>query len=174
MKGEEFVTYAGNVAAKPNAGAAAYRSAISRAYYGAFNVAKDLITLLGHDPPQGQNTHKWTSLALSNCDHPDGKTAGSFLGDLHTSRLDADYKLTKIHVEKQASAIDSVELATEILRLLGRCDTAEASVIAQALTSSGNFAKSRRPILPPRPHARKLAGLLAVEHLGRDAGNVGC
>ena len=126
MKGEEFVTYASSIAARPNAGAAAYRTAISRAYYGAFNVAKDLTTLLGHDPPQGQNTHKWTSLVLSNCGQPNGTMAGGFLGDLHKSRLDADYQLAKQNVENQQAAIDCVELATEILRLLSLCEASEA------------------------------------------------
>lgn len=126
MNAEEFVTYASGIAARPNAGAAAYRTAVSRAYYGVFNVAKDLITQLGHDPPQGQNTHKWTSLALSNCGHPSAITAGGFLGDLHKSRLDADYKLTKLHIENQQAAIDCVELATEILRLLALCDASDA------------------------------------------------
>ena len=47
MDGTEFIALAGKLVAVPAADEATYRTAISRAYYGAFHVARSFLVELG-------------------------------------------------------------------------------------------------------------------------------
>ena len=48
MDGHEFISLAGKLAASANAGEAAYRTAVSRAYYGAFHAAMNVSDVRVH------------------------------------------------------------------------------------------------------------------------------
>lgn len=47
MTGDDFIQFAGKIAVLPSSDAAALRTAVSRAYYGAFHLAKELLRDLG-------------------------------------------------------------------------------------------------------------------------------
>lgn len=73
---------------------AAWRSAISRAYYAAFHVARHLLGDLGFTVPHADRAHAYLWLRLSNCGNPLVQTAGRGLKDLRRDRNWADYDLT--------------------------------------------------------------------------------
>lgn len=53
-------------------GEVSWRSAVSRANYGAFHVARELLASGGFRPPEDQRLHASLWLRLSNAGHPDG------------------------------------------------------------------------------------------------------
>jgi uncharacterized protein (UPF0332 family) len=74
---------------------AEWRSAISRAYYAAFQIARQLLLHCGFTVPPDQQAHTFLWLRLANSGHPDVQTAGSDLGELRTARNKADYDLDR-------------------------------------------------------------------------------
>ena len=56
---------------------AEWRSAVSRAYYAAFHVARDLLISCGFAAPRGEQAHAYLWLRLSNADDADVEDAGS-------------------------------------------------------------------------------------------------
>jgi len=57
MDGSDFIALAGKLAAGPAAGEATYRTAVSRAYYGAFHIARSFLAELGLQPVGNANVH---------------------------------------------------------------------------------------------------------------------
>jgi hypothetical protein len=53
-----------------------WRSAVSRAYYAAFHVARRLLQRCGFTVPDGDQAHAYLWLRLSNAGHPDVRQAG--------------------------------------------------------------------------------------------------
>jgi uncharacterized protein (UPF0332 family) len=72
---------------------AAWRSAISRAYYAGFHVARELLEDLGFAVPNGDRAHAYLWLRLSNCQDPQVQKRGRQLIDLRRKRNRADYDL---------------------------------------------------------------------------------
>src|SRR5713101_8397962 len=73
----------------------AWRSAVSRAYYGAFHVARQLLEDLGFTVPQADRAHAYLWLRLSNCGHLQLTDAGRVLNDLRRQRNWSDYDLNR-------------------------------------------------------------------------------
>ena len=121
MTGNDYILFAAKIAAI-YADAASCRSAISRAYYGAFHLAKSLLERLETRPPRNANAHVFIQHRLANCGHPVAVEAGCFLADLYADRLSADYKLDKDQVERVGYARTSVETAKRIQRAIEACD----------------------------------------------------
>lgn len=57
MNPDDFVSLAGKLAANANADEATYRTAVSRAYYGAFHLAAAFLAELGFVAPRTANVH---------------------------------------------------------------------------------------------------------------------
>jgi uncharacterized protein (UPF0332 family) len=55
---------------------AAWRAAVSRAYYAAFHAGRLLLQGMGFEVPQGERVHAYLWLRLSNSGHPDVAEAG--------------------------------------------------------------------------------------------------
>ncbi|HEV3003397.1 MAG TPA: hypothetical protein VGX78_03005 [Pirellulales bacterium] len=72
-----------------------WRSAVSRAYYGVFHLARQLLRDLGFVVPRADQTHAYLWLRLSNCGHPQVRLAGSDLNTLRRERNRADYELER-------------------------------------------------------------------------------
>jgi uncharacterized protein (UPF0332 family) len=72
---------------------AAWRTAVSRAYYAAFHVARQLLEDLGFRVPQADRAHAYLWLRLCNCGDPQVERAGMKLNDLRRERNTADYYL---------------------------------------------------------------------------------
>jgi uncharacterized protein (UPF0332 family) len=72
---------------------AEWRTAVSRAYYAAFHVARKLLTQCGFAVPQAEQAHGYLWLQLCNAGHVDLAKAGRDLGRLRSYRNLADYDI---------------------------------------------------------------------------------
>ncbi len=119
-----------NVAADWAAGTceAEWRSAVSRAYYAAFHIARRLFRKAGFAVPRGEQSHAYLWLRLVNSGHKDVITAGLNLSELRGDRNNADYDLADPF--SQSFAIDDVNVASSVIDLL---ETVESTphVLAQ-------------------------------------------
>lgn len=70
---------------------AEWRTSVSRAYYGAFHVACDLLHILGFSVPHADRAHAYASLRLSNCLDDEAIEVGRQLKELRSRRNQADY-----------------------------------------------------------------------------------
>jgi uncharacterized protein (UPF0332 family) len=93
MDGNDFIALAGKLAAPPAADEAACRTAISRAYYGAFHVARSLLTELGFAAVGNANVHGFVQHYLNGSGDPQACRAASLLSHLQMARNKADYRL---------------------------------------------------------------------------------
>jgi uncharacterized protein (UPF0332 family) len=93
-----------------------WRSAVSRAYYAAFHVARLLLDGCGFAVPHGEQAHRFLWLRLSNAGHPEVSQAGVDLEYLRRARNRADYDL---HVPfPHPLAVAQVATALSIIQLL--------------------------------------------------------
>src|SRR5881409_1006708 len=72
---------------------AEWRSAISRSYYAAFHVARNLLNDLGFTVPRADPAHQYLWLRLLNSGNPQVQVAASDLNSLRGERNLADYDL---------------------------------------------------------------------------------
>jgi uncharacterized protein (UPF0332 family) len=89
MDGRDFLSVAKGLLSAGTE--AAWRSAVSRAYYAIFHVARELLEDLGFAVPRGDRAHGHLWLRLSNCGDPPVENAGRELSDLRRERNRADY-----------------------------------------------------------------------------------
>lgn len=120
MTGDEFIEIAGKIAATGR-NAASIRTAISRAYYGAFHLAKAFLDVIGVQPPKNANTHAFVRMRFMNCGQENGELVGLLLRDLYADRLAADYDLLNKKVESIGCARTRVEIASQIQSALSAC-----------------------------------------------------
>jgi uncharacterized protein (UPF0332 family) len=114
MTGREFL-----LLAKQLAGAgteAEWRSAISRAYYAAFHVARELLEDLRFAVPRADRAHIYLSRRLANSGHPQTQQAGTDLNALRGDRNHADYDLRR--PVTAPLAVLHVRLVEQIVRFL--------------------------------------------------------
>ncbi|HEV3118847.1 MAG TPA: HEPN domain-containing protein [Gemmataceae bacterium] len=91
MKSRDFLTLA--QALLKESTEVAWRSAVSRAYYAAFHVARELLQDLGFVVPKAERAHAYLWRRLSNCGDPRLQAAGHEINDLRGDRNEADYDL---------------------------------------------------------------------------------
>ena len=92
MNGRDFLSLARDLLASSTE--AAWRSSVSRAYYAAFHVARELLEDVGFTVPRGERAHAYLWLRLSNCGEPQVQDAGRRLNTLRGLRNRADYDVT--------------------------------------------------------------------------------
>jgi len=114
MDGRDFPNLAAKWVAGPTE--AEWRSAVSRAYYAAFHVARKLLLQCGFAVPRSERAHGYLWLRLSNSGDSDTQLAGARLGSLQGERNRADYDLD--HPLPQLDAAFQVQRAREIVRAL--------------------------------------------------------
>ena len=119
MNGDDFIQFAGKLAT--SADPASLRSAVSRAYYGAFHLAGEFLVDIGRPVPRNANAHVLVARMLQSSGQPDAVRAGSLLGDLHSDRIKADYRLDDRRVETAAFARLKVEIAHAVRSALDQC-----------------------------------------------------
>jgi len=119
MTGDDFIHLAGKLATSGEE--ASLRTAVSRAYYGAFHLALQFLADIGRPVPRNTNAHVQVARKLQTAGQPDAYRAGSLLGDLHTERIKADYRLDDMRVGTAAFARTCVETAHEIRSALMAC-----------------------------------------------------
>ena len=123
------------VVRRPPTGPAAYRSAISRAYYAAFNVAADVLTGIGHSPGSGDGSHKKVAIYLQQSGDEDLDDAGKSIDQMRTLRNYDDYDMKRLDVEELSNARTTAEMARETIELLDEftADAARREAAADAI-----------------------------------------
>lgn len=92
------------------------RTAISRAYYAAFNVGAAHLRDFGFPVGRGAAAHGEVQRCLANCGDPAIAKAASQLGDLHTPRNQADYQMDRQDVEAPGAARMMTDLAGRVIQ----------------------------------------------------------
>ena len=113
MNARDFLSLARRLVTDP--AEAAWRSAISRAYYAAFHVARELLEDLRFQVPRTEQAHKYLAHRLSNCGVVQVQRAGSDLDALRDLRNQADYDLRRPMAQKIVSA--RLQLAERIIQI---------------------------------------------------------
>lgn len=111
MDFRDFVLLAEALAS--GASEAEWRTAISRAYYGAFHVGCDFLREIGFAVPKADRAHAYAILRLSNSGDADLNQAGQRLSELRTLRNRADYEGRRRF--ESADAEQAVEASHEII-----------------------------------------------------------
>ena len=146
MTGEKFIDLAATLTMLPRGGEEHYRSAVSRAYYGAFHVVREFFTGslgLTVPPSQKKEVHQYIAVCLQNSGHAEAASAASKLSALRTDRNTADYDLQDSIFQSQKNARLRVETAHDIVAAIRRCDSNSAT---QAAVKAGIQAyRSRFP-----------------------------
>jgi uncharacterized protein (UPF0332 family) len=119
MDGDHFYTLAVQLSSGTHA--AEFRSATSRAYYGAFHKARELLESIGITLPPGPECHQKVCLILGNANDPDVQKASSKLTSLRKARNDADYDLAKVEAETKKSAVFNLHRADQIMGCMRLC-----------------------------------------------------
>lgn len=119
MNPREFQQLALKLAA--GASSAEIRTAISRAYYAAYNVGIEILREMEFKIIEGPSGHGDVSNRLSNSGDQEIIKAGSTLGTLHSMRIHADYHLNMTNVENQKTAQALVEQANRTIKVLDEC-----------------------------------------------------
>jgi uncharacterized protein (UPF0332 family) len=93
-----------------------WRSAVSRAYYAAFHVARRLLSDVGFVVPRGDRAHAYLWRRLSNCGDTQVQLAGSDLNTLRGDRNRADYEVQQ--TLSHNDALLQVHAAARIIQIL--------------------------------------------------------
>src|SRR4051794_40201099 len=117
MDPERFQSLAGRLLHREGQDPAACRSAISRSYYAAFHVARQLLEPHFHFPADA-SAHVKVRRLLSYADSEDLQIVSTELDNLRATRNAADYDLSRSDVEGRASARHEVNVAGEQIRML--------------------------------------------------------
>lgn len=138
MRPRQFLELAEQLA--NGSSAAECRSAISRAYYAIFNLGEEFFERMGLPRPK-REYHIILQRRLLNSGDKGLEKVGSRLGDLHTKRVSADYKMTDKLIENPQSARDAVERATEMAETLEKCPiySDRWKNIKEAITKAESF-----------------------------------
>lgn len=114
MTGSDFLSLAHRLAAE--ASEPEWRTAVSRAYYASFHVARQLLEELGFRVPWADRAHAYLTMRLNNCGEASVQQAGSDLHSLRSLRNQADYDLHR--PLRQAVAIAQAHIAEQIIQAL--------------------------------------------------------
>lgn len=123
MTGEEYIALAGRLVVSPALGSeeARFRTAASRAYYGAFHLAVALLTSWGIKVRQNAYGHQDAYNLFWGSDHSEARKVASLLDDLRTERIKADYRLDDPRFHDPPTAMMCVEMGEAVKRCLDRC-----------------------------------------------------
>ena len=98
-----------------------WRTAVGRAYYTAFHVARRWLEDAGFAVPRADRAHAYLSLRLQNCGDASVEHAGGDLNILRQVRNHADYDLHRPFTRGIADS--RVRMAEQILRVLDAART---------------------------------------------------
>lgn len=122
MDPADFITLA--IKLSNSRGEAELRSAVSRAYYGAFHLAREFVEDCGVHLPRKEmyaaEVHAKVRFCL-NQGNEDAAHAANRLGSLRDSRNRADYDLKMDRFSNSSNARRAVGIAQEIVDALQRC-----------------------------------------------------
>ena len=119
MDPKDFLRVANTLAESDEA--AELRSAVSRAYYAAFHVARKLLVDMGFQISKGPGAHGDVCKYLGNAGNPTVEHAGSNIGDLKGWRNQADYDLDLAEHENSREVQNIVAITEQIIEELEQC-----------------------------------------------------
>src|SRR5436190_3256837 len=112
MNPRDLLDVADQLASESNE--AAWRSAVSRAYYSAFHVVRESLLSWGFRVPQGTQAHAYLWMRVSNCGDQILQSGGRNLNLMRARRNHADYDLHQS--VSQMDAIKQVQIAMDIIK----------------------------------------------------------
>jgi len=118
MRPHLFLDLAGELA--EGSGPAAYRSAISRAYYALFNVAEEFFERMGFRRPK-RDYHVVVQRRLLASGDQELEQIGARLSRLHSDRVRADYQMADKWSEDQENARKITKDAARMTHALDNC-----------------------------------------------------
>ena len=121
MDPREFHKLATQLTATDNP--AELRTAISRAYYAALNVSAEVLSPLIR-LTKGPAAHGEIQKVLQNCGDQSVVAAGRNLENIHSRRIDADYRMTNAACENRMTVQATVAEAGAIIETLDRAFSA--------------------------------------------------
>jgi uncharacterized protein (UPF0332 family) len=125
MTGSEFITCAESLAS--GVLEADRRSAVSRAYYGAFHEARARLRACGVRLPKTEQVHVKMGYCLCDCGDPIAERAGRHLETLRAQRTVADYDLDDGRFMASGAARSEIVRARQIVEALAKLGRAEAA-----------------------------------------------
>lgn len=97
---------------------AGWRSAMSRAYYAAHHVVKQFVESTGATILASSSAHADVWNLLVECDDPEIEQVGSDLSELHSKRIDADYRLNLPSAHNPKTAEFVVKQAKTVIEIV--------------------------------------------------------
>jgi hypothetical protein len=144
--GKSFFALAKTLAAQQT-DKAAQRSAVSRAYYGAFNYGRHVLRQLGYARAAAGRSHGDVWNRFQNCGDAAVESAGRMLADLEAARVSADYHLDKPNCENPKNVQFNLAAAQSILNEFDACLTpARRIAVAEGI---GRYEKAVRGAAAP-------------------------
>src|SRR5487761_1121355 len=120
-EGGDFIDLAAKMALATNANTPSYRTAVSRAYYGAFHLARAMLAEMGYRCRVRDNEHLFVQRHFANCRQHEAREVGGLLANLHESRKEADYDFDKPRTETRQFALLCVKGADRVREQLKAC-----------------------------------------------------
>ena len=102
---------------------AEYRTAISRAYYAAYNVGVELLEGMGCAISKSAAGHEQLSSNFNNSEDLELSKISTQLNDLRSKRNIADYRLERTEIENQKNSQAIVMQAEKMIKFLDRSIT---------------------------------------------------
>ncbi len=134
MEPKDFLQVANDLAKSDEA--AELRSAVSRAYYAAFHVARKLLVDMGFQISKGPGAHGDVCKYLGNAGNPSVEHAGNNIGDLKGWRNQADYDLDLVVHENSGSVQKIVSITAQIIEDLEQyCNGSDREQIKSEISS---------------------------------------
>ncbi len=117
MRSDEFLVLAVELVAAGSE--ARHRTAVSRAYYGAFHFAKELLTAAGIILPDTAEAHRKMQMCLKEPRVDDARRAGDKLELLRGQRNRADYDLHTSDFRQKGTAESLLGVTQNLVAVLG-------------------------------------------------------
>lgn len=133
MKSLSFIEVAGRWSASSPVEPAVVRSAVSRAYYGAFHAARELLVEKYGWYCKSSNEHQWVQRHFLNSSIHEMQFLGQMLLSLHNLRKRADYKLSDALIEQRELARTAAEHALEIHAQLAALTDAQIIAVREGM-----------------------------------------
>ena len=113
------------------------RSAVSRAYYAGFLVAREFLRTMSIHIPKSKDAHMSVPTYLRYSNDDDLKVAATTLETLRGRRTKADYDMQRREEESDNVAQDAVDEAKEVISTLDGCsDPSRRTAIATSINAN--------------------------------------
>lgn len=134
MTGEDFIGVATRLLAGRSE--ADLRTAVSRAYYGAFHLARGFVQQCGVVIPSGPEVHKSVQWCLANAGDAELRKCADWLESLRSTRNKADYDLSDDRFTRRPNVTVHVQRAVNLATVLRSPSVSAAAPAVRAYAVS--------------------------------------